>query len=249
VETTLLRQAFVHRSYAHERGEGPDNERLEFLGDAVLGLVIGEELFRRHPDWNEGELSRAKAALISRCTLAAIAARLGVGPLLHLGRGEEATGGRSRASVLGNALEAVVGCLYLDGGYERAETFVRRVWEPELEAREAARRADAKTELQERAQALVRRRPAYVLVRAEGPDHAKRFVVQAVLEGQAIGEGSGATKKEAEQTAAREALSRLSRRLNCCTIGENRGAEAAHAERGTGEEEQPQGGKDGRQGR
>ncbi|MGE5552370.1 MAG: ribonuclease III [Betaproteobacteria bacterium] len=210
VDPELLRQAFVHRSYAHEHGEGPDNERLEFLGDSVLGLVVGEQLYRQYPHWSEGELTRHKALLVSRRTLAAIASRLGIGPLLQLGHGEEVTGGRSRASVLGNALEAVIGCLYLSGGYERAAAFVQQVWKPEFAAAEAAGAADAKSALQEQTQALYRKLPSYVLVKAEGPDHAKQFLVRVTLEGVALGEGFGATKKEAERAAAREALHRLS---------------------------------------
>ncbi|MDI6870320.1 MAG: ribonuclease III [Bacillota bacterium] len=210
VEPGLLRQAFVHRSYAHELDEGPDNERLEFLGDAVLGLVISEQLYRRHPECREGELTRRKAFLVSRRTLAAIAARLEIGPLLQLGHGEEATGGRERASVLGNALEALIGCLYLHGGYRRAEAFVLQNWQVELEALGARGSTDAKSELQEKTQAWYGQRPTYVLVKAEGPDHAKRFAVQVVLDSLILGEGVGYTKKEAQQTAAREALGRLS---------------------------------------
>ncbi|HHW13432.1 MAG TPA: ribonuclease III [Firmicutes bacterium] len=208
VDPDLLQQAFVHRSYTHERGGEPDNERLEFLGDAVLGLVVCEELYRRHPDWREGELTRRKALLVSRRTMAGLAARLGLGPLLQLGRGEEETGGRQRPSVLGNALEALIGCLYLHGGYERAKRFILAVWEGELEALKGAA-ADPKSALQEKTQALWRQRPVYTVLREEGPDHAKRFVVRAALDGRVLGEGSGTTKKEAEQAAARQALERL----------------------------------------
>lgn len=216
VDPELLRQAFVHRSYAHERGEGPDNERLEFLGDAALGLIICEYLYERHPDWREGQLTKQKSALVSRRTMAAIAARLGLGAQLWLGHGEEATGGRERASVLGNALEALIGCLYLSGGYARAKEFVLAAWRPELAAKEGERGVgDAKSALQERTQALCRQRPAYRLVAAEGPDHARRFSVQVVLGQAVLGEGSGATKKEAEQMAARQALQRLSNGVLC----------------------------------
>lgn len=203
-----LRQAFTHRSYAHERGGGSDNERLEFLGDAVLGLVICEELYRRHPDWREGELTRRKALLVSRRTMAGLASVLGLGPLLQLGHGEEETGGRERPSVLGNALEALIGCLYLQGGYERAKRFILTIWRDELEALKGAA-ADAKSALQEKTQALWRQRPIYTVLREDGPDHAKHFVVRAALEGRVLGEGSGTTKKEAEQAAARQALERL----------------------------------------
>lgn len=208
VDPDLLRQAFVHRSYAHERGEGRDNERLEFLGDAVLGLVICEHLYLRRPDWQEGELTRRKSALVSRRTLAGIAARLGMGPLLQLGHGEEATGGRERASVLGNALEAVIACLYLAGGYGRAKEFILAGWRPEVGAL-GENAPDAKSALQEETQARFRQRPSYELVAAEGPDHARRFRVQVTLGGAVLGEGAGATKKEAEQVAARGALERL----------------------------------------
>lgn len=210
VDLQLLRQAFVHRSYAHERGLGPDNERLEFLGDAVLGLVVSEHLYRENPCWREGELTRRKSALVSRRILSEIAARLGMGPLLQLGHGEEATGGRERASVLGNALEALIACLYLGVGYERARDFILSVWQPELSALGEPGGPDAKSALQEETQALCRQRPCYLLAAAEGPDHAKRFVVRVTLEGVELGEGAGATKKEAEQAAARQALERLS---------------------------------------
>lgn len=209
VDLQSLRQAFVHRSYAHERGLGPDNERLEFLGDAVLGLVITEHLFRQNPTWHEGELTRRKSALVSRRTLAGIAARLELGQFLKLGHGEEATGGRQRASVLGNALEAVIACLYLDGGYQRAADFILTTWEPELAALGQNGTPDAKSALQEETQALCRQLPCYLLTAAEGPDHAKRFVVRVTLDGLELGEGSGATKKEAEQVAAEQALDRL----------------------------------------
>lgn len=210
VDPALLRQAFVHRSYAHERGQGPDNERLEFLGDAVLGLVICEHLYHQHPDWREGDLTRRKSSLVSRRTMAGIASRLGIGRQLQLGHGEETSGGRERASVLGNALEALIGCLYLSGGYRRAKDFILKTWGPELSAEGGQKGAtDAKSALQEATQALCRRRPDYRLVAAEGPDHAKHFVVRVVLADTVLGEGRGATKKEAEQMAAREALARL----------------------------------------
>lgn len=207
LDSELVRQAFVHRSYAYEHGEVPDNERLEFLGDAVVGLVICEHLYARYPAWREGELTRRKSSLVSRHTLASIAARLDLGPLLALGRGEEATGGRERASVLGNALEALIGCLYLQQGYAAVKRFILRIWEPELQALQSPQ-ADAKSALQERIQAALRRRPEYVVLSEQGPDHAKRFTVRATLDGRVLGEGTGATKKEAEQRAAREALKR-----------------------------------------
>jgi ribonuclease-3 len=202
-------QAFVHRSYVHEHGEGPDNERLEFLGDAVVGLAIGQYLYARFPDLPEGELTRLKSSLVSRRTLSAIGRRLGMGELLLLGRGEEASGGRERLSVVGNALEALVGCVYLEAGLAAAQEFILAAWGPELKEAGRGGGADPKSALQERTQGEWKRRPSYRLVGVEGPDHAHRFVVEVYLGEQLLGRGDGATKKAAEQEAASEALRRL----------------------------------------
>ncbi|MGE5507917.1 MAG: ribonuclease III [Chitinophagales bacterium] len=203
---SLLSQAFVHRSYVHDHGEGPDNERLEFLGDAVVGLVISEHLYANYPDLPEGALSRLKSALVSRRTLAAIGRRLGLRDLLLLGRGEEASGVRERLSLVGNALEALVGCVYLSAGREAAREFILAAWKPELEDAGRGSQVDPKSALQERTQGRWKTRPSYRLAGVEGPDHARRFLSEVYLGEKLLGRGEGPTKKAAEQEAAAEGL-------------------------------------------
>ncbi len=208
-ERRLLERALTHRSYAHERGNEEHYERLEFLGDAVLGLVAVGWLYERFPEIAEGRLSKLKSRLVSRSTLAAAAARLELGDLLRLGVGEERTGGRNKSSLLADAMEAVLGAVFLDRGFEAA----RRVAAPLLEAahRELAdpRAGDAKTRLQELAQARGLELPEYTVVEEEGPDHLKRFTVGCRLAGREAGRGVGRTKKIAEQRAAEAALAEL----------------------------------------
>jgi ribonuclease-3 len=209
-DARLLELALVHRSWANDEGVGEHNERIEFLGDAVLGLVAAEWLFRRHPDRPEGELARAKSALVSEEALAAYAERLELGDALRLGRAERRSGGGRKASVVGDAVEALFGAIFLDAGFEAARGAVERYlrW---AEGKVEWRRRDAKTELQERAQALGWPLPDYVVVVAEGPEHDKRFTCEVALRGAALGRGVGRTKKEAQQRAAAEALTRLDR--------------------------------------
>lgn len=207
----LLRLALTHRSFAHERGANEEgvaeqNERLEFLGDAVLGLVAAAMLFEEHSDLPEGELSRRKSGLVSEPTLAGLADEIGLGATLRLGVGEDRSGGREKPSLLSDALEAVFGAVYLDGGLAAA----RRVIEPLLQLAmvrtENWDRRDPKTRLQEFVQAQGVRIPRYKLIDEKGPDHAKTFTVECRLEGRAVGVGKGASKKAAEQEAARVAL-------------------------------------------
>ncbi|RMH15442.1 MAG: ribonuclease III [Acidobacteria bacterium] len=208
----LLRLALTHRSYANERGDdaaGTNYERLEFLGDAVLGLVAGQWLYERYPDAPEGHLARRKSYLVSARVLAQYASALGVGPMLRLGVGEERSGGRSKASILADAVEALFGAVYLDGGLEAAQ----KVIHPFLARAEAESAGgspgDAKTALQERLQAAGLPLPSYCLVAEEGPDHEKVFTVDCRVGNQRLGTGEGGSKKLAEQRAAAAALAAL----------------------------------------
>ena len=208
----LLRAALYHSSYANEhRAQSvSSNERLEFLGDAVLGFVSADYLYRKHPDLPEGELTRIRAALVCEDSLHEVAQRLHLGDFLMLGKGEESGGGRHRPSILADAVEAVLAAVYLDGGIDEARALVHRILlEKEPEQVVESRRRDCKTELQE----LVQRKPnqelRYELVSESGPDHAKVFTVAVMLNGHVVGLGSGHSKKEAEQSAARTALEQM----------------------------------------
>jgi len=211
VDPALALIALTHRSYANERGLAEHNERLEFLGDAVLGLLAAEWLYRRHPERPEGELSRAKSTLVSTGALAAYAERLDLGALLRLGVGESRSGGGSKASLLADALEAVFGAVFLDGGLAAVRGVVERffVW---AESAHELQRSDPKTELQELLQAEAMPLPEYSIVAERGPDHEKQFTCEVAVAGELLGEGSGRTKKEAHQSAAAAALERLAAR-------------------------------------
>jgi ribonuclease-3 len=204
----LVDLAITHRSHAHESDRGGHYERLEFLGDAVLGLVAAEWLYRRHPELPEGDLSKRKSFLVSRPVLADYARTLGLGEVLRLGVGEERSGGRAKDSLLADSLEAVFGAVFLDGGFEA----VRKVVHGLLEAAERPaeqRHFDAKTRLQEVAQGRGWELPVYRLVEERGPDHEKVFIVECLLEGRPAGRGDGRSKKLAEQGAAAAALEAL----------------------------------------
>ena len=208
-DPALLEEALNHSSYANEhRAAGlRSNERLEFLGDSVLGFVTAEFLFRQHPDLPEGDLTRIRAALVCEQSLYEVARKLGLGQYLKLGRGEEAGGGRERISILADATEAVFAAVYLDGGIESASALIHRcLLDAEKEEVVEERRRDYKTALQE----LVQRTPGtavtYQLVEESGPDHCRVFVMEASVGGAPAGRGEGRSKKEAEQAAARAAL-------------------------------------------
>jgi len=208
-DRALLREALRHSSYANEHHgeEATSNERLEFLGDSVLGFVTAEFLFREHTDAPEGELTRIRARLVCEGSLHEAARRIGLGRFLSLGRGEESGGGRERPSILADATEAVIAAVYLDGGIEEARALIYRLLLDEANEKLAAeKRRDYKTALQE----LVQRRPnqtlRYQLTGESGPDHAKTFTVSVLLNEEAVGVGAGRSKKEAEQMAARDAL-------------------------------------------
>lgn len=203
----LLQQALVHRSYLNEHPAHASYERLEFLGDAYLGWVAAEELFRRHPHMDEGSLTRARAALVQGRALAVIAQRLGLGRCLALGAGEEAGGGRERATNLAQALEAVLAAVLLDAGEQAARRMALGWLEEGLAqvGRTGAPR-DAKSTLQERLQSTGRGLPVYRVVSDEGPAHARTFVIEVLVDGAPAGRGTGARKADAEQAAAAEAL-------------------------------------------
>jgi ribonuclease-3 len=212
----LLELALTHRSHANERGRDEHYERLEYLGDAVLGLVTAEWLYRKHPKLPEGELSRLKAQLVSRATLARHAAALALGDVLRLGVGEERSGGRSKPSLLADSLEAVFGAVYLDAGLPAAAKVIHLMLEPMLEVEEGRSQlleADAKTRLQEIAQARGGALPEYRHTGATGPDHSRLYRVECWLDDQLVGAGEGTSKKQAEQRAAAGALSHLQEAL------------------------------------
>jgi len=199
----LLELALTHRSWANEQGIPEHYERLEFLGDAILGMITAEWLYQNHPELPEGELSKRKAQLVSRPALAHHAEKIDLGPTLRIGVGEDRSGGRTKASLLADSMEAVFGAVYLDGGLEAA----RNVILPMLE--EAGLAADAKTQLQEVTQALGWDLPDYRLAAATGPDHSKVFTVEVWVGGELAGQGEGPSKKMAEQKAAAEALAQI----------------------------------------
>jgi ribonuclease-3 len=208
----LLRESLTHRSFSNEQPgkDFPHNERLEFLGDAVLDLVISHLVYRSFPRLPEGELTRIRAEVVSEKALAELARSLALGCCLRLGRGEDRSGGRDKDSLLADAFEAVLGAVFLDGGFEAARGVVERLFADGV-AHSARRKVgvDHKTRLQEILQARHGKTPEYVLLQAEGPDHQRIYSVEARFEGEAIGSGRGRTKKKAEQEAAREALSGL----------------------------------------
>jgi ribonuclease III len=215
-DSALLDQALTHKSHVNEAKHKhlKHNERLEFLGDAVLTLVISEHLAMLFPESTEGDLSKLKARLVSEVSLATASRRLDLGALLRLGRGEELTQGREKPSILANTLEAVVAAIYLDGGLEAARRFVLRIFTTELqdvqEVGGSAALHDYKTRLQEWCQKEYDTLPHYVIVRETGPDHQKTFEVQLTVRGDILGVGMGRTKKEAEQMAAKQALAETS---------------------------------------
>ena len=210
-DVSLLEQAMTHRSYAHESLDKTmaNNERMEFLGDAVLGFFVSEMLIRSHDDFTEGQLSKKRASLVNERSLAAFARTIGLGEYLRLGKGEEGSGGREKPSILSDALEAVVGAIYLDGGLIRLDEWFHRFFMPLLEAHpQAIHHEDFKTALQQLAQKQFQEIPLYSLTDESGPDHCKLFFVTATVGGITT-EGEGRTKKEAEQEAARKALALL----------------------------------------
>ncbi len=210
IPAELLDLAMMHRSYAYENGNPPTNERLEFLGDAVLGFVITDALYHRYPDDTEGQLAKYRAAIVNANALAEVARGIGLGEHLYLGRGEEATGGRDKSSILADSLEAVLGAAYLSRGTAVVSEAILRMFEP-LIAQAALLGAglDWKTSLQEVAASAGLGVPEYQATHS-GPDHERQFHAQVVVAGQVRGEGQGRSKKVAEQQAAAQAYEAIS---------------------------------------
>jgi ribonuclease-3 len=204
----LLETALTHRSLAATAGPR-NNEKLEFLGDAVLELAVSDVLMQQFPQLQEGDLSKLRASLVNAKILAEKARAIGLGPLLRLGKGEEKSGGRNKESILAAAYEAVMGAIFLDRGFAAARKVVARQFAADVEARAAGAVEDCKTRLQEITQKLFKATPTYDLVRETGPDHAKHFVSQISVAGRNLGRGEGNSKKSAEQAAAMEALQAL----------------------------------------
>jgi ribonuclease-3 len=207
---TLLQNALAHSSYANERWHDSlkSNERLEFLGDSILGMVVAEHLYRNYPDRPEGELTRMRADMVCENALAAIAGRIGLGEHLLLGHGEEQTGGRTRNSILADAVESVIAACFLDGGMDAARGFIDRFVLTDVPVRKL-RNTDYKTALQELVQQKKNQQLTYKLTGESGPDHDKHFEVAVLLNGNTVGTGTGSSKKRAEQDAARAAMEHL----------------------------------------
>ena len=207
---TLLQNALTHSSYANERWHNSllSNERLEFLGDSILGMVVAQYLYANFPDRPEGELTRMRADMVCEKTLASVAARINLGHHLMLGNGEEQGGGRSRDSILADAVESVIAASFLDGGMAAARSFIEKFILVEVPVRKM-HNADYKTALQELIQQKKNQTLSYALVGESGPDHDKRFEVEVSLNGRVIGTGTGSSKKRAEQMAAQSALENL----------------------------------------
>lgn len=208
----IIIQALVHSSFANEKGQKDiiSYERLEFLGDAILQLIISEYLFTKYPDFPEGELTKFRSRIVCEATLVDCAKALDLGEYMYFGRGEELTGGRERASILADCFESVVAAIYLDGGMSSAQTFVLRIMETKIiDAVTGKIFIDYKTRLQEVIQAQKITQIRYVVLDEQGPDHSKTFQMNVIINDQVVGTGSGRSKKEAEQLAAKMALGRI----------------------------------------
>lgn len=226
-DKSLLQRALTHRSFLNENPDAPwpDNERLEFLGDSILGFITAEHLYHRFPEMKEGDLTSLRAALVRGQTLAEFAADLGIGPHLLISRGEEAGHGRSRPALLAATFEAVLGALYLDRGLDAARALVVRMIDDKTQSilQERLDR-NAKSLLQELSQGHLKVTPAYRLVESHGPDHAREFTVEALLGEQVYGTGRGRNKQTAEQEAARAAIVQLERELDADAAAEAQAA-------------------------
>jgi ribonuclease III len=214
---SLCENAVTHRSWLNEANEmgRSDNERLEFLGDSVLSLAISDILMRRFPEQPEGELSKARSALVNEAGLARVSDGLQLGQWIFLGRGEEQAGGRQKRSLLSNALEALIGAVYLDGGFAAAFRVVERLFQPVLADTPATTSRDFKSRLQEVSQARLQLAPVYTVIGQHGPDHDKTFEVAISLGDKEYGRGQGKSKKEAQQSAAELALAQLAAEGYC----------------------------------
>ncbi|MCK5556964.1 MAG: ribonuclease III [Candidatus Hydrogenedentes bacterium] len=224
----LLDESLTHSSFVNEKGNkaGRDNEGLEFLGDAVLGMVVSHHLYKLFPSYPPGEYSTLKAALVNKSTLAQYAREISLGKYLKLGRGEELSHGRDRDSVLADALEAVIGALFVDQGLDAVRKFILKLvspWVEELGRRKERR--DPKSLLQNIAQERFKTLPEYRVVSVTGPDHKRKFEVELVIKREVYGKGTGGSKKAAEQTAAREALPKLEADVDEASASEQRSSE------------------------
>ncbi|MDP1876500.1 MAG: ribonuclease III [Actinomycetota bacterium] len=209
VDPSLMRQSLMHRSYSYENGGVPTNERLEFLGDAVLGIVVTQALYERYPDCSEGQLAKLRAAVVNAQALADVARTLDLGEYVYLGRGEESTGGRDKSSILADTMEAVVAAVFLTSGLDSTADVIHRLFDPLItRAADLGAALDWKTSLQEIASVAGLGLPEY-RVSDIGPDHAKEFSAQAIVGGDVLGEGEGRSKKLAEQQAAATAYERI----------------------------------------
>jgi ribonuclease III len=204
----LLNRALTHRSFINEAGPHvKDNERLEYLGDSVLALVVNEYLFKRFEKYLEGDLAKIKSAVVSEVTLSKVAKEIQVGDFIQLGRGEDLSGGRNRSSILANTLEAVIGAIYLDSGMKESKKFVLSLLKKDIERIDSASYyRDPKTTLQEYVQKKYREKPVYDVIEESGPDHLKQFTVALIINGVRISVGTGSSKRKAEMDAARIAL-------------------------------------------
>lgn len=204
-DPTRLQLALTHRSFCAEHPDNQPNERLEFLGDSVLGLVVTDHIYRTYPDLPEGQLAKLRASVVNTATLAELGRRLEVGALLRLGKGEDQSGGRDKESILADAMEAIFGAVYVDGGFERARAVILTLTDDAIrEAAEQPGRKDYKTQLQELTARLALGTPVYQ-IDGSGPDHDKRFTAVTIIDGVPRGHGAGTSKKRAEQVAARSA--------------------------------------------
>ncbi|MBU4371463.1 MAG: ribonuclease III [Syntrophaceae bacterium] len=211
-DIALLDNSLTHRSFVNENAALAcrDNERLEFLGDAVLELTVSDMLMRKFPDHSEGQLSKLRASVVNEQPLAELARRFGIGEHLLLGKGEEGSGGRMKSSLLANAFESVIAAMYQDGGFDRTAVFIRQLFEPLIENGDLSTiYMDYKTAAQEMCQILFREMPRYIVISETGPDHDKRFETNLVIGERVIATGTGRSKKEAEQQAARIAMEKL----------------------------------------
>ena len=210
-DTTLLTQALTHRSWVNEnKGGRNSNERLEFLGDAVLGLIVSREIYKKFPDKEEGYLSELRSKLVNTQHLSEVAAKLNISEIIYFSKGILKNGGNNRKSILADTMEAIIGALYLDQGLEGAGKFVEEHILSDLVEIINKPLKDAKSKLQEMVQTKGMKPPVYKVVRSYGPAHAKLFVVEVLIDGKSAGKGSGASKLEASQNAAKDSLSRIS---------------------------------------
>jgi ribonuclease III len=214
-DIALLDNALTHRSFVNENAilACRDNERLEFLGDAVLELTISDMLMKKFPDHSEGELSKLRASVVNEQPLAELARRFGIGEHLLLGKGEEGSGGRMKSSLLANAFESVIAAMFQDGGFDRTAAFIAELFEPLIEERDPSTiYRDYKTAAQELCQTMFHEMPRYTVISETGPDHDKRFETNLAVGERVIATGTGRSKKDAEQQAARAALEKLQKR-------------------------------------